>query len=186
LKPGFTPKLIGGGNAIADQVTLDLCSSDFPSEALRVARHQVAAIDAQQHDTGISIEAVLYGSPADAQQAMREVRNAKAKCPNGYVNDGVAVDPLLRYTFAAAPDGAWAHQDGIDRFAVDVTLHDQAGHSAREIAVYQQHGSLLVVLYTVDPVETSAVLSRSVEAFTHVLAQRMSDLPASAVQSGAN
>jgi hypothetical protein len=63
IRSPYRTMLFIGGNQVQDQVTLDLCSANFPSEARRVARHQVGITDAHQRDSGISIEAVLYDSP---------------------------------------------------------------------------------------------------------------------------
>lgn len=182
LRPGYRPALFQGGDQVTDQVTLDLCGATYPSEQRRRARHQVGAVDAHRRDTGVSIEAVLYDSPAGAQQAMREVRAAKAHCPTGYVRGDVAGVPPLRYRFAAAPDTSWPKVDGVDRFAVTATLNDQRGHSELGSAIYQERGRLLVALYTPDPSSTAKALARSIESFTDVLARRMADLPGSAVE----
>jgi hypothetical protein len=160
-----------------------LCGANFPSEQRRRARHQVGVLDARKNDTGISIEAVLYDSPAGAQQAMREVRAAKADCPSGYVKGNVAGEPPLRYRFAPTPDSNWSTVNGVDRFAVEATVNDQKGESENGFAVYQQRGRLLVALYTTDPTATAHALSRSVESFTNTLAERMAALPGSSVDA---
>jgi hypothetical protein len=181
LHSGYLPRLFHAGDDVAGQVTLDLCGSNFPSEPRRSARHQVGVADSHQSDTGVSIEAVLYDVPDGATQAMREVRAAKANCPNGYVRGDVAGVPPLRYRFSAAPDTTWTRTAGVDRFAVEATVNDQQGHTEHDLVIYQQRGRVLVGLYTADPTTTARALTRSVEAFTQALAQRMAALPSSAV-----
>jgi hypothetical protein len=181
LRAGYQAGLYVDGDKVAGQVTLDLCGTNFPSERRRRARHQVGVVDSKQRYTGVSIEAVLYDSSAGAQQAMREVRGAKADCPSGYVRGDVAGDPPLRYRFAPTPDGSWSRVSSVDRFAVEATVNDQKGETEHGFAIYQQRGRLLVALYTTDPAGTAHALSRSVESFTSTLAGRMVALPASAV-----
>jgi len=181
LHSGYLPRLYDSGDEVASQVTLDLCGANFPSEPLRRARHQVGVADSHQNDTDVSIEAVLYNSPDAAMQAMRELRAAKATCPKGYVRGDVADVPPLRYRFRAAPDTTWTRVAGVDRFAVEATVNDQQGHIEHDFDIYQQRGRVLVGLYTADPTTTARALTRSVEAFTHTLAQRVAALPSSAV-----
>jgi hypothetical protein len=183
LRASFRPALLGDGDQVVNQVTLDLCGATFPSEQRRRARHQVGAGDARGRDTtGMSIEAVLYDAPAGARQAMREVRAAQERCPHGYVRSDVAGVSPLQYRFAPAPDKAWSNVNGVDRFVVAATVNDQHGRTEREQAVYQQRGRLLVAFYTSDPKATAAALSRPVRVFVEVLARRMAALPATAVQ----
>src|SRR5262249_6716361 len=73
LPGGLGLQLIPGGNQVRGQPTLDLCNGTFPSEALRTARLQVAAVDAQG-GAPISTEAVLYRNPAATEQALRELQ----------------------------------------------------------------------------------------------------------------
>ncbi len=71
--------LIQNGGSVAG-ATLDLCNGTFPSEALRTARRQVAAVDTIGSLT-LSTEAVLYRRPADTAQAFRELAHAQAHVP---------------------------------------------------------------------------------------------------------
>jgi hypothetical protein len=184
LRAPYHTVLFGGGDQVVNQVTLDLCGANFPSEQRRTARHQVGVLSGKA-GAGISIEAVLYGAPAGAAQAMREVRAAKTNCPSGYEQGDVAGVRPLRYRFAPAPDTAWNKVNGVDRFVVVATLNDRQGHTEHVNAVYQQRGRLLVGFYSTDPKATSGALTRSLEAFTEVLARRMAALPATAVEKAA-
>jgi hypothetical protein len=181
LRSGYLPRLFDAGDEVAGQVTLDLCGANFPSEPRRSARHQVGVADSQQNDTGVSIEAVVYDTPNHAAQAMRELRAAQANCPSDYVRGDVAGVPALRYRFGAAPDTTWTRVTGVDRFAVEATVNDRQGHTEHDFDIYQQRGRVLVGLYTEDPATAARALTRSVEAFTQVLAQRVAALPSSAV-----
>lgn len=69
--------LMDGGDQVVNEVTLDLCDADYPSEALRVARRQVQ-ISGQPG--WVSSEAVIYDSPDAAEQALYELEQAVAEC----------------------------------------------------------------------------------------------------------
>jgi hypothetical protein len=179
----YVPRLFDDGDVVENQVTLDLCGAEYPSEQRRSARHQVGIDDAASHFTGTSIEAVLYTSRMAAVQAMRELRAAKAACPTGYVPGDVAGEPPLRYQFHAAPDARWPTVPGVERFAVDDTINDQQGHTAREVTVYLRRGRLLVALYSDDLAITARMLTRSLPDFAAVLATRMTSLPSAPVDA---
>ena len=81
-----TLRRLPGGNQVAGQVTLDLCGHSFRSEALRLARLQVAYTRG-----GIPVasnEVVAY-KPGGATSALGELRTAIAHCPAGYVSSNV-------------------------------------------------------------------------------------------------
>jgi hypothetical protein len=86
VAPDVALKNFPGGNQVAGLVTLDLCGYTFHSEALRLARLQVA------YTRGgipvISNEVVAY-KPGGAASALRELRTAIAHCPTGYVSSNV-------------------------------------------------------------------------------------------------
>jgi hypothetical protein len=93
VAPDVTLKRFPGGNRIAGQVTLDLCGYTFRTEALRLARLQVA------YTRGavlvVSNEVVAY-KPGGAASALRELRTAIAHCPAGYVSSKVPGTGLLK------------------------------------------------------------------------------------------
>lgn len=81
------------GNVVTGQVTLDLCGFSFKSERLRVARRQVAYL---RHGKVVQLsnEVVRYRH-GGAQQALRELRSAAARCPRGPVSGPVrGVGPI--------------------------------------------------------------------------------------------
>src|SRR5665213_3608239 len=86
VAPDVTLKQLPGGNRVAGQVTLDLCGFTFRTEALRLARLQVAYT--RGGTSLISNEVVAY-KPGGAAAALRELRSAIAHCPTGYVSSRV-------------------------------------------------------------------------------------------------
>ncbi|HXK13619.1 MAG TPA: hypothetical protein VNH45_03710 [Gaiellaceae bacterium] len=86
VAPNVTLKRLPGGNQVAGQVTLDLCGYTFHTEALRVARLQVAY--ARGATPVVSNEVVAY-KPGGAASALHELRTAIANCPAGYVTSKV-------------------------------------------------------------------------------------------------
>jgi hypothetical protein len=86
VAPDVTLKQLPGGHQVAGQVTLDLCGYTFHSEALRLARLQVAFT--RGGTSLISNEVVAY-KPGGAATALRELRAAVAHCPAGYVSSSV-------------------------------------------------------------------------------------------------
>src|SRR5260221_6481282 len=86
VAPDVTLKRLPGGNEVAGQVTLDLCGYTFRSEALRLARLQVAYT--RGSIPVVSNEVVAY-QPGAATSALRELRTAIAHCPPGYVSSNV-------------------------------------------------------------------------------------------------
>ena len=86
VAPDVMLKRFPGGNQVAGQVTLDLCGYTFHSEALRIARLQVAYT--RGATPVVSNEVVAY-KPGGAAAALRELRTAIATCPAGYVASNV-------------------------------------------------------------------------------------------------
>jgi hypothetical protein len=133
------------GDEVDGQVTLDLCGGDFPSEALRVARHQVAFPIGDDFDRAVSNEVVAYERDG-ADQAMRELRRAVDRCPDRFVGSAVATKPVARYHIKQLPPhGSW--QTG--SLALHIRVEARAGDSPsyEYIAVYQVRGQLLSALY---------------------------------------
>lgn len=165
--------LFQGGNEVAGQVTLDECGHQFPSERLRVARHQIASVDASGHPT-LSNENVAYGTAADASQALRELRAAIATCPpNEFVPSAIAGQPPIRSRFTPIPANSTAHLLP-DRVAVQIDSATQDGRSETSYAVYQRRGRILIAVY--GP-ESTPTLSEA-----RILARRLSAVPAALVK----
>ncbi len=171
--------LLGSGMS---QPTLDLCNGRFPSEALRTARLQVVETDSTGSAV-FSTEAVLYHSPAAAQQAFAELRSVVAACPHAPVKSPVG-EPTVTTTFQAAPDTGWPQMPTVQRLAYHLdTVSGRTKSSS--IAVYLRRGRALIGLYFSNPtVRQSPVDGRAtIEGIVGVFAARLAALPSSVVDS---
>lgn len=165
--------LMADGDDVAGQVTLDECGQQFPSERLRVARHQIVGVDASGRMT-LSNENLVYRTAADASQALRELRTAIATCPpNEFVPSALANQPAIRSRFTAIPAHSMASLLP-DRVAVRMDIATQTGRAQTSYAVYQRRGRILVIVYGREPIHTLE------EA--RILARRLSALPAAFVK----
>ena len=174
----YSIALIPHGNQVAGQATLDLCNGTYPSEKLRRARLQVAAVD-QQGDSALSTEAVLYATPADAAQAIAEVRAKAASCPNSPVVSPVG-EPTVTTKFNAPPDGAWPSVPGVDRAAYDFVTTDSSGKSSPSVAVYLRRGRALLGIYFPAPDTPPSIGGQNtIEGVVNLFATRMAQLPTS-------
>jgi hypothetical protein len=178
----LTVSLIPGGDQVQGQTTLDLCNGTFPSESLRTARQQVAAIDATGSPV-LSTEAVLYRDPAAATQAFTELRAVAAACPSTPVTSPVG-DPTITTRFNAAPDGAWPQTPGVRRLAYDFVTTDQSGQAQHSVAVYLSTGRAMLALYFSSPDTAQPAVSgqTTISGIVNVFAQRLSSLPPSVTQ----
>ena len=172
--------LIPNGN-FTSQPTLDLCNGTFPSERLRTARLQVAAVDAAGV-SALSTEAVLYRNPAASAQAFAELAGVRRSCPTQPVPSKVAGDPAAKTTFRAAPDTNWPRTPTVEREAYSF-VSESAGKSYRSIAVYLRRGRALMGVYFLEPkaVEPSVAGERSIARIVSVFEARMARLPAAVV-----
>lgn len=176
---GYTVELLDGGGEVNGQTTLDLCNGNFPSEVLRTARLQVVEYDSSG-DAVFSTEAVLYRTPADAGQAMQEVRTVASKCPDSPVVSPVN-EPTVTTEFQQAPDSGWPHVDGVDRAAYAFTTTDGLGDTEQRIAVYLRRGRVLEGLYFDTPNGTQPAVQgqTSVAGIVHLFEERIAALPSS-------
>jgi hypothetical protein len=133
------------GNVVAGQVTLDLCGLSFPSERLRLARRQVAYLH-HGKVVQLSNEVVRY-KRGGAQQALRELRSAAARCPRGPVSGPVRGVGPITYRLTRFTNGRLlrehlallVHGVGkIDGRHVDTTV----------LHVFQVRGDVLSGIYT--------------------------------------
>jgi Protein of unknown function (DUF2510) len=172
--------LIPGGDQVQGETTLDLCNGTFPSEALRTARRQVAAVDAQGVAV-LSTEAVLYRDAAASAQAFAELRSVAAHCPSTPVTSPVG-EPTVTTHINAAPDAAWPQTPGVERVAYDFNSTDQAGGLPQHsVAVYLRHGRALLAVYFSRPDAAQPAISgqTTLGGIVNVFAQRLAQLPAS-------
>jgi hypothetical protein len=141
LPDGFGPDEMQEGDEVDGHVSLDLCSADFPSEDLRLARHQVAFAIGDHR--GVSNEVVAY-EPAGVGQALHELRSAIQHCPDDFVPSTVAGVPDFRYDVEMLPAQAGS-QPGTLAFRVRVTPRQGPAETYTE--VFQPRGQLLSILY---------------------------------------
>ncbi|HEX6886550.1 MAG TPA: hypothetical protein VF143_00475 [Candidatus Nanopelagicales bacterium] len=163
--------------------SLDLCYAEFPSEGLRTGRNQVAIGDAA-NTVWVSSEAILYATPAQAQQAMGELERAEQECPDEPVapRDGTG-DPVT-WSFQAAPDADWPQHAGITRQAYAFTTTDAEGREDAGTATYLQRGRMILALYTTPAEAPSVAVVNAPDParFAEVMTNRLSGLDAQALQ----
>jgi len=168
-------RLLAGGDQVTGQPTLDLCSGTFPSESLRTARLQDAAVDASGIPI-LSTEAVLYRNAAATEQAFRELRSAAVSCPKGPVTSPVT-GTTITTTLHTPPDGTWPETASVERAAFSLTTFDQTGASADSVAVYLRRGRVLLGVYFSKPnaeqpaIDGNTKLADIAAAFANRLAQ---------------
>lgn len=176
---GFEVLLYPDGDKVVNEVTLDLCAAEFPSEALRIARRQTAVLDVDQNLV-FSTEAVGYQSEAATAQAFAELRGAQTNCPAGFVPSAAAGGVPLRTLFNPTPDRGWAAPPpGIERLVFDMFVVDEQGRAARTAAIYMRRGRILLGLYYyLIPNQPFPAIEgqTTVEGITGLFATRLSEL----------
>ena len=184
VNPVRTVLLIANGDQL-NQPTLDLCNGNFPSEALRTARLQVADVDSKRNAT-LSTEAVLYRDTAASSQAFAELHRVRSRCPNTPVASPVG-EGTATTLFHAAPDAAWPNTPGVDRLAYSITS-TQGSQSTSSIAVYLRRGRALLGVYFPQPKGVQPIVAgqRSIEGIVGVFEARLAKLPASVVNGTSN
>jgi hypothetical protein len=93
--PDYVMKVIPGGHAVHNQVTLDMCGFRFASENFRTGRLQAAYVRRGSR-LAMSNEVVSY-RPGGAAAAMREIVEAILTCPRGPVRSAIRGFPPMRY-----------------------------------------------------------------------------------------
>jgi hypothetical protein len=182
--PSLTVAGLAGGNGLT-QPTLDLCNGTFPSESMRTARLQVAAVDGQS-DTALSTEAVLYTSGAGTAAAFSELKATAAACPAGPVDSPVG-EATVTTRFAPAPDAAWPQVPSVERLAFAFDTSNATGNTSHSVAVYLRRGRALVGVYFSNPDSTTTVVEghATLPDIVNVFAARLAKLPVAAVSTTA-
>jgi hypothetical protein len=182
--PSLVVAGLRGGNGLS-QPTLDLCNGTFPSESLRTARLQVAAVDGQG-DTALSTEAVLYSSGAGTAAAFSELKATAAACPPGPVDSPVGQPPATT-RFDPAPDGDWPQVPSVERLAFAFDTTSATGETSHSVAVYLRRGRLLLGVYFSHADAPSAVVEghTALPDIVNVFANRMAKLPVAAISTTA-
>ena len=183
---GSTLRVSGlqGGNTL-DVPTLDLCNGTFPSEAMRTARLQVSAIDAQRR-TALSTEAVLYSSGAGTTDAFAQLKDTAAKCPPGPVESPVGLATVTT-RFGPAPDVNWPQVPTVERLAFSFDSTDATGETDHSVAVYLRRGRALLGVYFGHADEPSAIVEgkTALADIVNIFANRLAKLPVSAISTTA-
>ena len=175
---------IPGGTDVAGGATLDLCNGTFPSESLRTARLQVAAVDDQGTET-LSTEAVLYSTSAGAAQAFSELKSTSANCPASQVASPIG-EPTVATHFNSAPDSSWPQVAAVERLAYDFVTTDASGKAQHSTAVYLRRGRALVGIYFSQPdgPQTAVDGQTTMAGIVNIFATRMANLAPSVVNGG--
>ena len=174
-----------GGDEVIGRTSLDLCYGDFPSEDLRSGRNQVGIGDVDG-TVWVSSEAVLYPTPADAEQAMDELQRAYDECPDEPVEpEQPDRDPLV-WDFSEAPDADWPEQPGITRQAYAFEVTNPVEESFTSTATYLQRGRMILALYATPPDSPAATLVNEPDParFVEVMTNRLAGLPEAALEQG--
>lgn len=174
-----------GGDEVIGRTSLDLCYGDFPSEDLRSGRNQVGIGDVEG-TVWVSSEAVLYPTPADAEQAMDELQRAYDECPDEPVEpEQPDRDPLV-WTFSEAPDDDWPEEPGITRQAYAFEVTNPVEESFTSTATYLQRGRMILALYATPPDSPAATIVNEPDParFVEVMTNRLAGLPEAALEQG--
>jgi hypothetical protein len=141
---GATVALAADGTSLG-QKSLNYCQAQFPSEATRQARRKVELLDAGGARTGVSTEAVLYRTAADAGAALEELTAAVATCPSPRTITFSGHDLVL--TRIGSEDVQTAGlADARDRVLVSTLVHDTTAAATYQVrGVYQVRGRVLVI-----------------------------------------
>jgi hypothetical protein len=133
------------GKGVRGAVTMNVCGSDYPSEAFRSTRLQVNYLK-RGAMTGISNEVVTYRAGA-ATQAMREVTQHVANCPPRPIDTGVQGLPKLKFHLTRISDPRLLK--GYLAVRIDVSGSSQGKKIAQtSYAVYQRLGNVLSGVYS--------------------------------------
>ena len=177
----YNVQLLGGGNQVKGQTTLDLCNGKFTTEADRVARLQDVVLDNQGNGL-LSTEAVLYATPNQSAQAFAELRQVSARCPKSPVVSPVG-EPTVTTRFNPPPDTHWTQTPGVERLAYSFTSIEQSGQKQASIAVYLRRGRALMGVYFEQPTGSQPKVAgqSTIPGIVGVFAARLAALPSSTV-----
>jgi len=141
LPHGAGPEMLGVKGLDPNESTLSWCGASYPSESLRMGRHQVA------YPAGpallVSSETVRYQA-GGAAQAMDELRARVAACTKGFIHDKNFATRLYKLRIkTVGTDDAWED----DSVALEVRLSPRGKRPSRGMAIYQRRGDILVGIY---------------------------------------
>ncbi|MGH9223191.1 MAG: hypothetical protein ACRD2W_05275 [Acidimicrobiales bacterium] len=173
----FIVSLWPNGDRVEGEVTLNMCSATYPSEALRIARRQTAVFDTQERLV-LSTEAVAYQTPAATAQVFQELRDAQTNCPKGFMQPPNG-DPT-RIIFGPTPDRDWPAVPNVERLVFDYIEMNEDGAIGRAALVFLRRGRILLGIYVYfqpDAPPPTVNGAETVDAVTNVFATRLSELP---------
>lgn len=135
---------LNGGTTLS-QGTLDLCSNNYPSEQLRVARRQVIVENADKRYSFISSETVRYQSTAAVRQALAELDQRVTECrAAGGASTSVGdIQPYKFFEIDALPSGLVSESDR----RVYLVNIGSGSNTVTLLAVYQFRKNFLNALY---------------------------------------
>jgi len=137
---------MGRGTTLEDP-TLDLCSSEFPSELDRKERRQIAVSKSGNPYLFLSSETVRYKNSAAGEKALAEVKKSYTNCvksAGGVERDG----SFTKYEFFSIPENLTRLVPEANR----VVVHAKIGESAAArylFGIYQYKGEMFTGLYVV-------------------------------------
>ncbi len=182
---GATFQPYEGGTEVFGRTSLDLCFGDFPSEDLRSGRNQVGIGNAAG-TAWVSSEAVLYPTPADAEQAMGELERAREECPSEPVEPPQPDREPLAWEFLPAPDAQWPQEPGVTRQSYAFEATNPAGETWTSTATYLQRGRMILALYTTPPDSPATTVRNAPDParFVEVMGNRLASLPEESLEYG--
>ena len=162
LGSGWQQRAIPGGTQVSGEVTLDLCGGGYASEAMRVARLQIAL---KNGPAVISNEVVRYRA-SGAHLAYEELKQRVAHCPSAPVTMPEAGAPKVRWHLTALPvRPTWVPTT----VAVRATTSFR-GKSRTSLEIFQFAGDWLSAVYSEDDSQTSVA---AVQRATTLAAQKL-------------
>jgi len=163
LPHGAGMEMLGAKGLDPNEPTMNMCGASYPSESLRMGRHQV------MYPAGpallVSSETVSY-QVGGAAQAMDELRAKVADCPKGFIRDNPATRPYKLRVKTVSTDDAWED----DAVALKVRISPRGKKSVRGLAIYQRRGDVLVGVYAWSGGRGRITLARELAT---LLAQRL-------------
>jgi hypothetical protein len=146
--PGSIVRDIPHGTDVRGQVTLDVCGFAFKSEHKRVARLQVSFIRNDGTGPFLSNEVVDYRH-GWAKKALKELRQAIATCPKGFVKSAVPGAGLIRNRFDPIRSEKFLPGSiGVIDHITEKLPHKKKALHFDSLLVYQVHGNVLSGVYS--------------------------------------
>lgn len=148
FEQGWTVLPMPNGTTLNDP-SLDLCSTDYPSEGDRLYRRQIAAYKTDSPYIFLSSEVVQYKSAKAASAALSElIDRTKACVANGGGTETGGT--FSKYVFSALPGTTTQYLATSSTLAVNAAIGEGANQRFL-LAYYQFNGPIFTGLYVVRP-----------------------------------